>query len=252
MSEDKTKLAKAKERMAKLLALAEKNPNEKEAMAALEKIAAIQAEFGLTIDDIRTGSAEAKAAETSEWLFSGENGQYSAIDNKLIKAIADYRGVLVGVQRDEDGDMLVRFFGNPIDVAAAIATRSIVRAAAEYEWKIYRDFVMDARTKETVARPAFMLGFVTRIHERLSAWAMKAVNDGPKDGKGTSLVVLKHQLVRQMAREHNFDEVRYSYGRGDSVGDAAAYGAGHVAGSRVDVNTGVGSGAGATRMIGKR
>lgn len=249
---DKSKLDKAKERLAKLLALAQANPNEGEAMAALEKIAAIQAEYGLTLDDIKTGTEEAKAAETSAWQFSGEHGAYSTLDNKLIKAVADYRGVLVGVRTTEDADTLIRFFGNPVDVAAAVATRNILRAAADHEWTIYREFVMDERANVTTAKLAFLTGFCDRVHKRLSAWAMKAVNEGPKDGKGTSLVVLKHQLVRQMAREHQFDEVRYTYGRGTKVHDGMAYGAGSAAGGRVDVNTGVGSSAGATRMIGKR
>lgn len=219
------------DKLRKLHALASNNPNEKEAEAAIAKLRALQVEYGLTREDIESGSEETKAFG-SKAKFSGEKN-FGWCDRFLWRDIARFTSTLVGTGRDEDGDLTLIYFGHEVDVELAWWLRDTIKAAMAFHWGVHRDFVLNGKFKAEDVR-AFHIAMASRLRERMAV----AVRTAPPTGQ--SLIVLKDALVRQKGLEAGFQEARG--GRGYSADtNSASYRAGYEAGGYVNIGRSVNS-----------
>ena len=231
------------DKLAKLLALANNNPNKAEAMAAIAKLTALREEYGFTDADIENGRMASEGIFTERSAYSGEK-DFGFCDRFLWKSIADFCGVMVGVGTDEDGDLTIRFYGLDSDVDLAFWLRNQIKAAMAFEWGIYRDFVMGPKERVSVAMPNFHMGFAEEMRERMSVVRVKE-----QAASGRNEIMLKSmEIVRAKARDAGFTEA-VGGRRSTGAGDASAYSAGRDAGGRVNMGRAV-TGGGAKMIAG--
>lgn len=244
-----------KDKLRKLLALADGTANEAEAMAALQKAQDYAATYGLSLDDIRNSTEESRDFVTTDPLYSGRSGNakkwrnWTICDWHLWKPLSEFCGVKVRVAVDADGDNALQYFGHSADVDLVIYLRKNINKAFNMEWEVYRDFVLDERVRLSTAKLdtamySFTLGMADRLRERMTA-LRKEQTAIPA---GNELIVLKGALVEKKANEVGFQEHRGSAGAARSV-DGAAWAAGRDSGDRVAFGRGV-SGNG-VKMIGR-
>ena len=127
------------------------------------------------------------------------------------------------------------FFGLASDVAACIATTSIIHTAIEGEAEKYKG--------RASARASFRAGMVARLNERLAEMARV-----PAPVTGNALVVLKNQLVTEEWAKLNM-RLRAGTLSNAAVRDGAAFNAGRSAAGRVDLG---GAKVAGTRSIGHK
>lgn len=245
-----------KNKLRKLLALADRATNEGEAMAALAKAEEYSKLYGLNLDDLRAEEVASNEFETSGPLYSGrvERDQkpwlnWSVCDWHLWKPLAAYCGVKVRTTFDKDGDNALEYFGHFADVDLAVYLRDTINRAFYAEWRVYRDFVLTERVRSNpsaldTAMYSFTLGMADRLRERMSDIRRQS----EESTTGKELIVLKGALVEQKAREVGFVEHAGKAGAGRQV-DGAAYASGKDSGNRVSMGRGVGSAK--VKMIGR-
>lgn len=138
----------------------------------------------------------------------------------------------------------IRFFGFPVDVAAALAMTQIVQVAMKTSVRTYKKNIS---AKE---KTAFQDGFSQRIAERLTEIIRsRQYNDlnRPK-GTGTGLVVLKNQLVTDDFRRKLLERgIRLGSAQHSNV-TGAAQGAGRQAANSVNLSGGAAIGGGVRRI----
>lgn len=242
--------AKRLERLRKLLALAKGNASEAEAMAAIGKAHDYADRFGLSMDEARQKEKDGDVADyRAQAFYSGET-DYDAVDKYLWRDIAKFCCVRVTntadgetLARDEDGDLVLIYQGEPADVELAIWLRATARAAMRFEWEVYRDFVYKREVPLNVAMQSFHRGFADKARARMEAHERRAAPTGKE------LVVVKQALLVQAAEAHGWHDPFLGRGSRARV-DGAAYGAGEAAGGRVDIGRGVAQG-GNVKMIGR-
>ena len=228
--------------LASLLAMAEGKANKAEAMNAIDKLQERAARFGFTMEEIRNGLAARDDNFKTASMYSGEK-QYGFVDQYLWKTIANFCNVLVGVGVDSDGDLTLRYFGAEADVELAKWLRATIKSAMMLEWGVYRDFVMPKGGNIKHEMTGFHRGLADELRERMEV-QRKIV-----PSERNAIILATMALVVQKAQETGFAEAVAGRGRSQTVSEAA-YGAGRMAGARVNLGRGVAGGG--AKMIGNR
>jgi len=225
-------LADIKARIAKLSRMTVDNGcSEAEAMSAAIKIQAIIAEHGLTIGEVKAyiASNDPNKEKMEHGLF-GRNKRWHEV-KYCSGAVADLFDCQVfKTEKMVNGKEVkyLNFFGFPQDVAAAMALTDLIYRAMEND---FRNYLLNAARNGVhgkTLRKAFMLGFASRVSDRLREMKKEAAQVKPT---GTELVVLKNQVVKNhLASEGIHLRVSNSkttyrstdaYAAGQSAGDKA-------------------------------
>lgn len=231
-TERDAKLDKAR----KLRRKAASTTSEAEAMACIAIVRKLQAECGLTLEEIEREDEFTSAAhfQTAEF-YSGDNA-WNHVDMNLAFVIAEFCRVKVGTKFKNNGvkntEYFLQFFGHEADVENASWLRETIKAAMLFEWEIYRDFVMPKGSDQRVARRSFSMGMAGRLRQRME----EAKRDD--DEESTALTIRVNALVEQRAKEAGFTEAKGAR-RTVRTHDAGAYASGQDAGSRVNIGRGV-------------
>jgi hypothetical protein len=230
-------IAKIKDRLAALLKKARDNgstPNEVEqAMAAAAKI---MERYGVTEDDLRNASEE----DFRHVRFNRDPGKdkHCPVLRYVGPAIARFVGVKIWVCGGIDGEMNV--LGMESDVELFMWMWKSLRQFMDDQWATYKRVeVRDmgvTREELTALRVTFIREFCAAVANRLAK--LGAQTGGAQTG--TSLIVLKNQVV-----EKRLADMGISLGRGVKVngngrGDYRAAAAGAAAGRAADIGRGVG------------
>lgn len=232
----------------KLIALRKKTTengaSKAEAMAAIDTFHKRMARFGFTLEEIESGEAAEAINCYEKSVYSGE-GRFSYVDKYLWKTIAKFVGVLVGTGVDEDGDWTIRYYGQDAYVEEALRLRAMIKAAMAHEWEVHRDFVHSKGDLRTV-KTSFHLGIADEVRERMEV--RQHAHEASQDTSGTAIILKTWDIVVQKAKDAGFQEAVGGRGRSVQI-DQSAYGAGRMAGARINLGRGVGGGS--VKMIGK-
>jgi len=226
-------LNEIKARIAKLSKMTiENGASENEALTAARKIAELLDSNGLTEAEIK--AFETTDSDTSCKMETSDFGEKKKLHEVqfCVNAIAKFFDVKVWSTTMGTGNRVIRFFGFPQDVAAAMALTETLVYAMERDYKNwFATQSQDVHGK--TLRKNFMLGFCSRVNSRLKDLKeereVKAENNLP----GTSLVILKNQVVESEAEKLNLRLRKAS--RSYSRANTSAYDAGCYAGSQVNL-----------------
>lgn len=221
--------------------------SEAEALSAAAKIAELMALHDINETDLSL-RAEASSCLTDEFIeLNSRAGDWSSVAS----SIARYTHTRVW-QTTSYEDPLdsghpmpithIRFFGTPLDVAAALALTSICYSAIVITSIRFNASERRSRKRDS-ARSDFRMGMAARLTQRLQD--MIAERDAALRNKptGTSLIILKDQLVTE-----EFAKLNLNLNRGHRYSHANhsdAYRTGYAAGSHVDLGA-------RTRLTGQR
>lgn len=200
---------------------------EAEAQTAIAMIAKLMAQHGLTETETQL-KADAEGMIT-DYIILWQTGvdewsMLPAAIGKLYHTRPYYQRGTEDIL--EIGQMTsctyVKFFGYPIDVAAACATMQLCATAVNVESCAFKGRAID--------KYSFRKGMIDRLRERIQEITTQRDATAPT---GTGLMVLKNQLVRE-----EFARVGPRLGNThicDRAVNASAVAAGRAAGERVDL-----------------
>jgi len=213
--------------------------SEAEAASAASKISDLLDLYGLTATDVEAHiNNPANQTNIGPANFGDKARLHDAW--RVAKSVADLFDCMIWQTTARDangvGKRLV-FFGYPQDTEAATALMAVIQAAMEREWKAWYDpsNKADATKHGRVYRAGFMGGMAERLNARLRA--LKVERNAKAVTTGTSLVILKGQVVARALRDTNIKLGRAG-SRRSSAGDAGARDAGRAAGDRVNFSGG--------------
>jgi hypothetical protein len=211
---------------------------EAEAMQAAEKVGKLLTEYNLTIGEISTTEVERKA--------SFEKGSYTGDNARQLDGALNYSAMAVGYFTDTivyKTGATVHFFGLPHDVAVAVYLCDLIKNTCAAEYKGWRRLNAGAGR----LKGSFDRGFSNRVSKRLRE--MKdAGNAEVRRTTGRDLVVVKTQDTAVAFKAEFGWSPSQTGSRRRMGGDSHAYDAGRSAGDRVNLTTGIGSGAAAKRI----
>lgn len=205
--------------------------SEAEAAYAARKVAELVREHEVSATELST-RADAAACLTDEFT------ELNASDDWLPCAslIARVYGTRVWMHSETadplDLGMLmrvrrIRYFGTPVDVAAAVATTGIIYAAFQSESAAFRG-----------DRASFRRGMSDRLQARLAElWDTKR-REYAGAPTGTSLVVLKDALVTEEFAKLNLRMGEHRPTGSSRAVNPAAFRAGQAAGARTQIDPG--------------
>lgn len=220
------------EKLRKLAAFTTANGcTEAEAQLAAAKIAALMAEHNIDQSEF-TIRRDAKHCITDAYIeIDSKLGDWTdccvAIGKLFTTRVwwaAEYEDILgLGIPTSI---IKMNYFGLPADVAASIAMSQVICIAVNTESAAW---LKQRHKGEKRDGRSFRYGMCQRFNERLRAMIVQA----PAPATGTSLIVLKSQLVTEEFAKLNLN---LGHGRGRSVKlDPGAVAAGRSAADRVDL-----------------
>lgn len=199
---------------------------EEEAMAAAAKMGQLLEDYNLNIDEIGLREDASKCKKNE--VFAAD--QFAGT---LVTGIKHFCGIIAYQVGGEGHGMKYVLFGVPHDLEIALYLYEICAEAMEHDWAKY----MEVHGYSMKKRASFRMGFSSRVYERLMQ--MKADRDARNASNCRDLVVLKDQLVKQEFAKTGIRLVKSSR---QVVADNHAYGHGHAAGGRVNLNNPLGGG----------
>ena len=221
-----TDIENIKARIVKLSKMTVENGcSEAEAMTAAAKLAAILDENGMTAEEIKSFSREESGNKMETANFGNKKKLHEV--QFCVNAIAKFFDVKVW-SATTSVNRVIRYFGFPNDVAAAIALTETLVYAMEGDFDRYMLNNVQSVHGKTL-RKNFMVGFAHRVSERLKELKLER---NPVT-TGTALVVLKNQVVEAEAEKLNLQLKKGASNR--TTANTAAYEAGQVAGGRVNL-----------------
>jgi uncharacterized protein DUF2786 len=234
MSErSKAALERVKRIIRELQAKTEENGcTEQEAMSAAAKMGRLLEDYGLNIDEvgIREDASQCRKNE----VYAAD--QFAGTLISGIKSFCDIIAYQVG---GEGHGMKYCLFGTPHDLEIAQYLYEVCAEAMEHDWVAY----MNVHGYSMKKRASFRMGFSGRVYERLRQ--MKAERDARNASTCRDLIVLKDQLVKA---EWAKQGIRLVKSRGTVAADNHAYGHGHAAGGRVNLNNPITGGPGRDQL----
>lgn len=227
-------MADIKDKIRKLLALAEGQANENESARAMEIASRLMMEHGISAEDAK-GSAK-------KVFTAGKGNEFDLAYDWYIRA-AQAVGILFGckvVTRKtagaKDSDAVAYFVGRAANVESAEETFAFVILQVE---QFYRAALPKGMTKQERSqyRKTFKKACALRILERCQMIEADQKRQNPGTGS-TALVISEHRdvLANEIAAYFAEQGVRYTKSRPDRLSHAGAAAAGRVAGSSVDLN----------------
>jgi hypothetical protein len=138
------------------------------------------------------------------------------------------------------GQKVLKFFGEPQDLAVADYLVALIRRAMDTEFDRFQ--TRQGAMGYPAHKPSFMNAMADRICDRLDA--MKAEQRAAMTGR--ALMVVKTQAVARAFAKHG-PKLRTTTQR-VNVSDVMSYAAGQAAGDRVSLNRGVAGGSNAARL----
>jgi hypothetical protein len=211
---------------------------EAEAMSAAEKVQELLTEYNLTLGEVSAAEVERKV--------SFEKGSFTGDNERQLDGSINYTAMAVGYFTDTivyKTNATVHFFGLPHDVAVAIYLCDLIKNTCASEYRGWRRLnAGPGRLKGSFDR-----GFANRVSKRLRE--MKdAGNAQVRQATGRDLVVVKTQDTTVAFKAAFGWSPSQTGERRRQRADHHAYSAGQSAGSRVNLTTGIGSGAAAKRI----
>jgi len=200
--------------------------SEHEAMAAAQKMGQLLEDYQLNIDEvgIREDASQCRKNEVyAQDQFAGT----------LISGIRAFCGIIAYQESGTGHGMKYVLFGTPHDLEIALYLYEVCAEAMDHDWVNY----MNEHGYSMKKRASFRMGFAGRVYDRLRQ--MKAERDARNASTSRALVVLKDQLVKA---EWAKQGVKLVKSRGTVAADSHAYGHGHAAGGRVNLNNPLGGG----------
>jgi hypothetical protein len=198
--------------------------SEHEAMAAAAKMGKLLDDYNLSIDEV--GVREDAAQCRKNEVFAAD--QFAGT---LISGIKHFCGIVAYQVSGEGHGMKYVLFGTPYDLEIAQYLYEVCAEAMEYDWTSY----METHGYSMKKRASFRMGFSSRVYERLMQ--MKAERDARNASGCRDLIVLKDQLVKSEWAKQGIKLVK---SRGRVAADSHAWGHGHSAGGRVNLNNPLG------------
>lgn len=241
------KLDKVKEKIAKLMAMADNHAaSEEEANKALKHAKKLLTEHSLTLEDITNGNF--KRSDFVSAKRGEDRTKLHEIDLNCGPAIARFCDVKMWADRVTGG---VGFFGYGVDVELAIYIRDLLIRTVEFEWNRYyfglkRKMNGNKPAHGLTIRKQFFMGFIERIKERLAELKNEMVAEIEK---GNALVVMKTALVNAAFDADMGMKLEDHGGTTYTFTDATI--AGRNAGDRVKFNRAVGASTAGQKRIGK-
>jgi len=258
-AQEREKLA---ERIAKLLRLANNNPSEREAVAAMERAYALMEEHNLTAAQVDAhGSGDERVQETVDGNYRGQTWardiwagvaelNFCMYAYMSAERSARYRrmpdGTIERSRREVDEHLIV---GTQSNVAST-------KVMAEYSIATVERLAREERLDGVRQNHAYKIGCADRLHGRLSELRRERERASRKEqqaASGNLPVLADVYTAHQAANEELYREIHGGMPRGGStlgVGDVRAYARGHAAGGGISLATQV-SGKG-TRALPRR
>lgn len=234
-------LDKIRGKIAALLSKTEANgASEAEAATAMNVAAKLMAEYGVTLNDIRDNNAAAR--DFIKRHFNAGSKNLSVVDKFVAMAISVYTDTKVWNSKEFDGlkagsaakyKSNLMFYGYSVDVELAYYIYKICDSAVENEWKKFS--VSLPKGARGGARITFQLGMALRLRDRLIS--MKRTN--VEETNGTSLVVIKSQMVNAAFEEEINPKFKKSNNQGVKYRKNQVFEAGKKAGDSVQFNRAV-------------
>jgi hypothetical protein len=231
MSKNESLLNKIKALLSKTV---ESGCTEQEAYLATQKAAELMDRHGFDESDL-------SVKENIIQKFYDCGSKHVGDVGKLSGTIGKYCDVMVWTSRGYHGVKIV-YFGRESDVEMAVYLTHLFANAMETEWKKYFTEIKGVRQTMhgRTIRTSFMVGMAIRIAQRLHE--MKDTRNTATDinsGKtGRDLVIVKNADVKAA-----FDDLEMKLRNAPKsqvrVGNSAGFSAGHAAGNRVNIVTGV-------------
>jgi hypothetical protein len=220
----------------------ENGATEEETISAAEKARALMDQYHLSMTDI-----EFKAEPVADVSFDRRLKSKTAPADYCTKGIEKYCGVRMW--RTHTGSSIkIRVLGLKGDAEMAQWLYEMIEGAVWAQANVYlrtelKSLDLTPKQKRDACW-SFELGMAQRVNDRLIAMA-QALEPVAKTASGSALVVVRNAVVDEAFAKLN---LRFT-GRvsGMSNRDFAAYGSGHAAGDRVNLNRPVGS-ANTTRL----
>ena len=213
----------------------EQGCTEQEALAAAEKVAELLDRYGLSVSelDLRNQACEGIGVETGR-------KRRGPIDD-CIGTIAQFFDCRVWSETDADGMLRYVFFGMPADVQAAIYLNDLIditfatETASFQVGPIYQGTESGHRRNATTS---FQTGLALGICQKLNTLRGSRDRAAPA-GQGRALVPVKNSVIDAELERLGLNLRRASSARRRV--QAAAYGAGQVAGERFEYRPGIGA-----------
>lgn len=227
----------------------ERGCSEAEALSALAMANKLIQEYDVDQDELRIRE-DARGCIKDEFIeVKSVIGEWT----RVMGAIQSLYNVKVWFESREDDILgiglvmklkVVNVYGFPTDVAAALAMTSICHTAIATESERWGK---EHRVRSAKRHADFQAGMAIRLAERI-----KEMKPAPQMATGTSLMVLKDQLVKdefaQYCREQG---LRFRPMNARRINDQGAFNAGKAAGNRVDLG-GSGRVSNSTKAIASR
>ena len=233
-------------RLKKLIALGDDKTNEAAAMAAMGKAAALAEEYGVSLDDLRSGVADVEFGP-SKPFFSGFGKEFAPVDRYLWQHLPKFCDVILRATKDSDGDNCVQVLGHVVDVELFEFLRIVINRAMEFEWGVAlyvleRHHADKVHTDARIAsqKMSFMVGMAGRIVERMRE--LRADHNAPAMGTSTknALVVAKADVIERVANSVGFAAAVAGRNNNATV-DRATMAMGRASGDRVHLAREVGN-----------
>ncbi len=229
--------AKVLEKIRKLLALAkDSGAAENEAATAARQAASLMNKYQIESADVMIKSLDDPTQFTRD--IAAPSPRKRA---KPFEEVVDYVGVIamgvavlhdciVDIVRIREGGVALRFSGHALDVPVAIWTQEMLTDT------VYRLSQNDPRA--ALNRNMYRKGASNRLQARLYEMKNSQNQENQSTGTGTSLVVIekKKAAVSDMFGEQKQRQTTALTDKKLSVEQMAAYLAGEVAGSKIQIN----------------
>jgi len=208
------------DRIKKLLALAQNNPNEHEAAQAMSRASALMMEHGISqveLEDVR-------------------EGVYFDVEYIHHRVLGQAAGMLYGVKPCGTFDYSqFRFIGRPDNIAAAADTYVFLLEQLEALYKAYLPRGLSKGDRANYRRE-FKKACAARVYFRVEA--IIAEQCTPSESNGRALVVQDHRKTLESEVDAYFGKIgaKTSTNRAVYNPESNGYRAGHIAGAQVELN----------------
>ncbi len=244
-----SEIKKVKDRIA---ALAEKTTDrgcsEAEAMTAIAMVGKLLTQYNLTMNEVlmRDETYLTKKIDTGRI-------QRHPVDSCIVMVSEFCQTRLwTTLKKFPKKSRFYHIFGTESDVDMTIYLAEMLKGAINQElnaFKLSPDYRLSGKHGKTVSH-AFSRGMVSRINSRLRE-LMEANKNEVKISTGTSLIVLKGQLLKENFEKLNM-RLRKAVSTTTKIQDSYAYAKGQEAGSRVNLSRPVGNSSNTLLRIGSR
>jgi hypothetical protein len=208
---------------------------EQEAMAAAAKVAELLDQYDLSLTDVEIRREICERAEYETWR------KKSIPLDGCIPAIADFADCRVWQERNPFGECRYVFFGRQADVTVAhylcdLIDRSMMIELARF--KVTPGYLRYRPADRRTVSNSFLHGMASSVATKLRT--MKAQRDEVHRATGRDLVLVKAAIVDQELAKLGISFTKRRTGRRTIAKDAFA--SGRIAGKKVAINPGIGSG----------